>query len=113
MLAKSFRITSIRTALETHNWRSRDFSPCAEEVLETYGEGIYYAVERCAASRTDYEVEAYECVGDLFIIRQEEGALVVDYYKLDEETYERAYKGLTLESMPERVLRALSTALEA
>ena len=113
MLSTSFTIAAIRKALETHNWRTRDFTPCAEEVLEGYGEAVHYAVERCMASREDYEVESYECVGDLFVFQLAQGVVVVDYYKLDEETYERSYKGLALESMPQRVLRALSAALEA
>ena len=113
MLSTSFTIATIRKALETHNWRVRDFSPCAEEVLEGYGEAVHYAVERCVASREDYEVESYECLGDLFVFQLVEGTVFVDYYKLDEETYERSYKGLALETMPQRVLRALSAALEA
>jgi hypothetical protein len=112
MLSASFDIAVLLAGLETRDWRSRPLTPMAEEVLEGYT-AIHYAMERCVASREDYELESYECCGDLFVFhRMEDGALVVDYYKLDEEVYEQVYKNLKTESLPQRVLRKLKAALD-
>jgi hypothetical protein len=113
MLSASFDIVVLLAHLEMCDWRSRLSTPMAGEVLEGYT-SFHRAVERCVASREDYEVESYECCGDLFVFhRMECGALVVDYYKLDEEVYEQVYKNLKTELLPQRVLRKLRAALDA
>ncbi len=113
-----FEISLLLAHLETCDWRSladqpsRRLTPMAEEVLEGYT-AIHYAVEQCVASRADYEMESYECCGDLFVFhRMEGGVLVVDYYKLDEEVYEQVYKNLPVISLSQRQLRVLKAALD-
>ena len=110
--ATTFNISSARQLMETHDWRTRSFSTYAEEVLEGY-EKVHYAVEHTTMNREDYEIETYECVGDLFVFYYIGDELVMDYYRLDEEFYDRAYRSLPLEGLDRRLFHKLKVALQA
>ncbi len=118
MASASVPIMDIPTMLAMFNkrdWRSRLFSVCATEVFDSWGtENILYAVEHCMSWRADYEMESYEFSGSLFIFHNvKDIGLVVDYYTMDEEVYERVYKNLQPASLPRRVWMTLKKALEA
>jgi len=110
--ATPFNISSVRQILETHDWQSRTFSTYAKEVLEEYG-NVHYAVEHTVMNREDYEVESYEFLGDLFVFYYIGDEMVLDYYRLDEEFYDRAYRGLPLEGLDRRLFQKLKVALLA
>jgi hypothetical protein len=97
-----------------HDWQTRQFSACADEVFGDWGkENILYAVEHCMSWRADYEIESYEFSGSLFIFHTiKDVGVVVDYYTLNEEVYERVYQNLVPETLPHRVLMKLKKALE-
>lgn len=126
MASTTFNIASVRQILETHDWQSRKFSTYADEVLQEY-EKVHYAVEHTTMNREDYELESYEFRGDLFVFyyigdgatkchpgsatRTDE--LVMDYYRLDEEFYDRAYRSLPLDGLDRRLFQKLKVALLA
>ncbi len=107
-------IPGMLAMFKDHNWQTRLFSACANEIFEDWGkENIYYAVEHCMSWRADYEIESYEFSGSLFIFHNvKDKGVVVDYYTLNEEVYERVYKDLVPESLPRRVQMTLKKALE-
>lgn len=106
-------IPTMLASFNDHNWRTRQFTVCANEVFTDWGEeNILYAVEHCNAWRMDYEIESYEFSGSLFIFHNiKDKGLVVDYYTMDEEVYVQVYKNLPPESLPRRVLMTLKKAL--
>ncbi len=154
MSSAVFNMSSVRTFMEKDKWHSRVFSPYAIDVIETY-KNVHYVAEYTSMNREDYEVESYECVGDLFVFyysgdgytecnpgsafrtdgdtlcdpgsafrtdgdtlcdpgsafRTDE--LVVDYYSLEEEFYERIYSNLPPERLSPRLFQKLKAALKA
>ncbi len=108
-------IPALLASFNDHNWQTRQFSVCADEVFQGWGEeNILYAVEHCNAWRADYEMESYEYSGSLFIIHTiKDVGVVVDYYTLNEEVYERVYQNLVPQALPKRVLMKLKKALGA
>lgn len=112
MASTTFNIASVRQILETHDWQSRKFSTYADEVLQEY-EKVHYAVEHTTMNREDYELESYEFLGDLFVFYYIGDELVMDYYRLDEEFYDRAYRSLPLDGLDRRLFQKLKVALLA